>query len=90
MIKVVKSASINAAQKKRKVTACHWWRTSTGQEYGIVSSESGSLRFINLITQECLRLKLKEPAAKMQIVSNSSKTISVREDAHHLLSIGAK
>jgi hypothetical protein len=78
MIKVIKTASINAPQKKRKVTACLWWRTNAGQEYGIVASESGSLRFVNLITQECLRLKLKDPALKMQVVANSSKTASVR------------
>lgn len=72
---------ITDAAKSRsttKISKCLWWQTlDRKRDFVIISSLSGSVKFVDLNTRESKRVKCRVPILDMRMVQDSGARSSV-------------
>ncbi|EFA80011.1 regulator of chromosome condensation domain-containing protein [Heterostelium album PN500] len=66
---------------------CLWWRTSNGEDFGIIATTSGIVFFINLSTKEIQKkLKYEYPIIKLELITGTYESfliVTTKSMVHH-------
>jgi hypothetical protein len=75
---------VSYKKHRQRPTSIVWWRphTNENQDYAILATETGTIRFINLSSLEVLRMRCKGPITKMEILEDDANTYKVFFNFH--------